>query len=564
MERPVNAGTMKEKIAIGVFTMFILMCVVLKYWASSRSYAVPFPNFLAVSEKHVAVQSGTSVYVYTKDGVLKDIVALGPDVIPTQVFWEKDILCVGDIRTQSVIYPNNREKRSLSFKKRLSDGPFKVVREPASGRLFVSVGDKHQILVYDNGGFLKSFGKMGDGPGQFKFPNDLFFDEKGRLMISNTRQSSIDAYSPDGVFMKKIVEPKGDKYYRFPTSFSVTPDRLFVLENDTFLEKGKIRTYSRDGEKKGELTSGSLEVVGALAADSDHLYATDCKNRRLVTWSFPSLSQTEPFSADFESRCVKWRDEARLYEILSQGSLILLVLFCLPVFWLYFKIRKKDEADLSRIDAKPFVGKGSDGTGIDIHIRMPVNTRMGIIGMVLIGISSFGPIIVMALTSNLMFLIPGIVKEYIWVVFVLSAMLITGLFLFVKSNMALHFFQKNADSVFKRLIRDNKLTLDAGEQIERVALFKRPMCLMLFTNRKMMICGIGLMGTNITGIEPIPYSDIRAVKLVANLIMIEIGIDMTFVHNGNERKVNFRHFSKAYCTVLADEMKRRTGLSSSI
>jgi hypothetical protein len=115
---------------------------------------------------------------------------------------------------------------------------------------------------------------------------------------------------------------------------------MFVLENDTYLENGKIRIYNREGEKKGELASGSIDVVGALAADADRLYATDCKGRALVAWSLSSLAQTGPFSADFESRCATWRDKARFYEVLSTGSLVVLVLFCLPVFWLYFKIRR--------------------------------------------------------------------------------------------------------------------------------------------------------------------------------------------------------------------------------
>jgi hypothetical protein len=211
------------------------------------------------------------------------------------------------------------------------------------------------------------------------------------------------------------------------------------------------------------------------------------------------------------------------------------------------------------VDAGPFIGRGPGENGADIHIRLPINFRLGIISVVMLGAFVSGTIIIMTMRSVMI-----LKSEYIGVLTVAMFLCIAGLFLFFKSNMALYFFQKNADSLFKRLIRDNKLTLNAGERVERIALFKIPMCLLVFTNKNMMICGVGLMGTDITGIEAIPYSDISAANLVGKRFMMDIGIDLVFFHKGTERKVSFRHFSKPYCTALADEIIRRAGLVSRI
>ena len=72
--------------------------------------------------------------------------------------------------------------------------PTYVITDPGNGDVYIAeshtdVTDPHlvgRISVFDkNGKFLRSFGKAGTGPGEFRTPHALEFDSKGRLIVAD-------------------------------------------------------------------------------------------------------------------------------------------------------------------------------------------------------------------------------------------------------------------------------------------------------------------------------------------------------------------------------------------
>ena len=63
-----------------------------------------------------------------------------------------------------------------------------------------------RISVFDkNGKFIKSFGKLGSGPGEFRTPHGMVFDSKGRLIVAdrgNHRLQILDRN--DGKFVGEL------------------------------------------------------------------------------------------------------------------------------------------------------------------------------------------------------------------------------------------------------------------------------------------------------------------------------------------------------------------------
>jgi DNA-binding beta-propeller fold protein YncE len=64
-----------------------------------------------------------------------------------------------------------------------------------------------RISVFDKSGkFIKSFGKLGSGPGEFKTPHGLVFDSKGRLIVADRANHRIQILDKDGKFLGEYRE----------------------------------------------------------------------------------------------------------------------------------------------------------------------------------------------------------------------------------------------------------------------------------------------------------------------------------------------------------------------
>ena len=88
--------------------------------------------------------------------------------------------------------------------------PTDVVTDPGNGDVYVAeshmdVADPNltgRISVFDkNGKFLRSIGKTGTGPGEFRTPHALEFDSKGRLVVGDRHNHRIQVLTKAGKFV---------------------------------------------------------------------------------------------------------------------------------------------------------------------------------------------------------------------------------------------------------------------------------------------------------------------------------------------------------------------------
>ena len=92
---------------------------------------------------------------------------------------------------------------------RLTD-PTNVITDPENGDIYVAeshtdVTDPNlvgRISVFDrDGNFLRSIGRMGTGPGEFRTPHAMVFDSQGRLIVADRHNHRIQILTKEGAYI---------------------------------------------------------------------------------------------------------------------------------------------------------------------------------------------------------------------------------------------------------------------------------------------------------------------------------------------------------------------------
>ena len=64
-----------------------------------------------------------------------------------------------------------------------------------------------RISVFDKTGrFLRSMGRAGTGPGEFRTPHALAFDSKGNLVVADRQNHRIQLLSKNGTFLREFTD----------------------------------------------------------------------------------------------------------------------------------------------------------------------------------------------------------------------------------------------------------------------------------------------------------------------------------------------------------------------
>ena len=97
------------------------------------------------------------------------------------------------------------------------DQPTSIAIAP-KGDIFVAEGHaptfgNSRIMVFDKDGkFLRTFGRVGSGEGEFKSPHVITFDSQGRLFVADRSNNRVDILTQDGQFLmswKQFGRPSG-------------------------------------------------------------------------------------------------------------------------------------------------------------------------------------------------------------------------------------------------------------------------------------------------------------------------------------------------------------------
>jgi sugar lactone lactonase YvrE len=155
-----------------------------------------------------------------------------------------------------------------------------------NGAIFVSEGHSStegstaRVLKFDKTGkFIKAWGKLGKGPGEFDQPHALAMDSKGRLFVADRGNNRVQIFDQEGTFIAEWAQ------------FS-RPSGVFIDKSDTIYvadsESGGVdrtRTNWTRGIRIGSAKDG---VVKSLIPDP----MTICAQGRPSTPEAPCMSNT--------------------------------------------------------------------------------------------------------------------------------------------------------------------------------------------------------------------------------------------------------------------------------
>ena len=117
-----------------------------------------------------------------------------------------------------------------------------------NGDVFVSDGHVNSRIVKftKDGTFIKTWGRRGDGPGEFNVPHTMSFDSRGRLLVGDRTNRRIQIFDQEGTFLEQWTQ------FGSPSGIFIAPDdTLYVVDyNDKMAlivgsaKDGSIRTQS--------------------------------------------------------------------------------------------------------------------------------------------------------------------------------------------------------------------------------------------------------------------------------------------------------------------------------
>ena len=150
---------------------------------------------------------------------------------------------------------------TLGTKGVAGDGPdtFNGVTDVAvapNGDIFVADGHVNARIVKfsKDGTFIKTWGKKGDGPGEFNVPHTIFFDSRGRLLVGDRSNKRIQIFDQDGTFLDQWTQ------FGSPSGIFIAPDdTLYVVDyND---KMGLFIGSAKDGSIRYKIDSTLAEGV---------------------------------------------------------------------------------------------------------------------------------------------------------------------------------------------------------------------------------------------------------------------------------------------------------------
>jgi DNA-binding beta-propeller fold protein YncE len=155
--------------------------------------------------------------------------------------------------------------------------PTSVLVAP-SGDIFISEGHSGQAenappetvarisIFAKDGRFLRSFGKLGSGPAEFRTPHDLAMDARGRLYVADRGNMRVQILDQAGRFIAEW------KQFGRPSGIYIRGDTIYVADSESNGVaphpgwKRGIRVGSLDGKVLYRIPD-PLEMKGTSAAE---------------------------------------------------------------------------------------------------------------------------------------------------------------------------------------------------------------------------------------------------------------------------------------------------------
>jgi sugar lactone lactonase YvrE len=166
-----------------------------------------------------------------------------------------------------------------------------------SGDIFVSEGHgagNNRVLKFDKTGkFIKEWGKLGTGPGEFDQPHALAMDSKGRLFVGDRNNNRVQIFDQNGTFIEQwaqfsrpsgvFIDKKDNIYVADSESESVSRNhngwhRGIRIGN---VKDGKVIAYIPDPDEKA---TGTSAAEGVVVDAQGNIYGAEVGPKRLMRY----------------------------------------------------------------------------------------------------------------------------------------------------------------------------------------------------------------------------------------------------------------------------------------
>jgi len=136
--------------------------------------------------------------------------------------------------------------------------PNDVITAP-NGDIFVSEGHgagNNRVLKFDKTGkFIKEWGKLGTGPGDFDQPHALAFDSKGQLYVGDRNNNRVQVFDQNGKYITEY------KQWSRPSGIFIKNDILYSADSESESVSQNHYGWKR-GIRWGSLKDG--KIVGFI------------------------------------------------------------------------------------------------------------------------------------------------------------------------------------------------------------------------------------------------------------------------------------------------------------
>ena len=150
--------------------------------------------------------------------------------------------------------------------------PTSVVVAP-SGDIFIAEGHSGQAAnsppdtvarisrFTKDGKFVRSFGKLGSGPSEFRTPHDITMDARGRLWVADRGNMRIQILDQDGTFIDEW------KQFSRPSGISIRGDMIYVTDSESNGFPDAAHPGWKRGIRVGKLADGEVLYLIPDTAD---------------------------------------------------------------------------------------------------------------------------------------------------------------------------------------------------------------------------------------------------------------------------------------------------------
>ena len=180
------------------------------------------------------------------------------------------------------------------------------IQTAPNGDIFVAEGHgagNNRIIKFDKTGkFIKEWGKLGTGPGEFDQPHCLAMDSRGRLFVGDRNNNRIQIFDQNGTFLeewKQYSRPSGISIDKNDTIYVADSESESVSQNHNGWKRGirvgrvkdgkdgKVIAFIPDPETKSRAAdnyTGTSAAEGVAVDAQGNIYGAEVGPKRLMRY----------------------------------------------------------------------------------------------------------------------------------------------------------------------------------------------------------------------------------------------------------------------------------------